>query len=218
MPTPLEAHLAAVRACRRCPGMTPPPIVGRPVASRVYLVGQAPGPREGALDRPFAWTAGRTMFGWFASLGQGTLGLDEEPFRSRVYIAAVCRCFPGKANGGGDRVPAPDEIINCKGWMDAELAMLDPQLILPVGRLAIARFLPPAPLEQLVGRMFQVEVGGRVRDVLPLPHPSGASTWFRMEPGKTRLAEALRLLGEHPEWRALVSIEESVDHDAPGRP
>jgi len=198
--------------------MTPPPIVGRPVASRVYLVGQAPGPREGALDRPFAWTAGRTMFGWFASLGGGAFGLDEEAFRSRVYIAAVCRCFPGKANGGGDRVPAPDEIAQCKGWMDAELAMLDPQLILPVGRLAIARFLPPAPLEQLVGRMFQVELGGRVRDVLPLPHPSGASTWFRTEPGKTRLAEALRLLADHSEWRALVEHGEAVDHPAPGRP
>ncbi len=216
MPTPLEAHLAAVRACRRCPGMTPPPIVGRPVQSRVYLVGQAPGPREGALDRPFAWTAGRTLFSWFASLGDS--GLDEEMFRSRVYIAAVCRCFPGKANGGGDRVPAPDEIANCKGWMDAELAMLDPQLILPVGRLAIARFLPPAPLEQLVGRMFQVELGGRLRDVLPLPHPSGASTWFRMEPGKTRLAEALRLLREHPEWRALADGGEAADLPAPGRP
>lgn len=179
--------------------MVPPPIVGRPIQSRVYLVGQAPGPREGALGRPFAWTAGRTMFGWFAALG-----LDEEAFRARVYIAAVCRCFPGKANGGGDRVPSPAEISNCSGWMDAELALLDPQLILPVGRLAIARFLPPAPLEQLVGRVWQVEVGGRVRDVLPLPHPSGASTWFRMEPGRTRLIEALRLLGEHAEWRELL--------------
>ena len=69
-------------------GAAPPPIVGRPVASRVYLVGQAPGPREGALGRPFGWTAGRTLFTWFTSLG-----LDEEAFRSRVYIAAVCRCL-----------------------------------------------------------------------------------------------------------------------------
>lgn len=196
----LQAHQLAVRACRRCPDMTPPPIVGRPVRSRVYLVGQAPGPREGALGRPFAWTAGKTLFGWFASLG-----LDEDAFRSRAYIAAVCRCFPGKAtNGGGDRVPSPVEIANCSGWMEAELAMLDPELILPVGRLAIGRFLPAAPLEQLVGEVFRVEVGGRERDVLPLPHPSGASTWFRMEPGRTRLSRALERLGTHPEWQALV--------------
>lgn len=195
----LEAHLAAIRACRRCAGMVPPSVVGRPIQSRVYLVGQAPGPREAGLGRPFAWTAGRTLFSWFASIG-----LEEEAFRSRVYIAAVCRCFPGKAKGGGDRVPSSAEVANCGGWMDAELAMLDPQLILPIGRLAIARFLPPAPLEQVIGRVFHVEVGGRKRDVLPLPHPSGASTWFRMEPGKTRLAEALTRLSEHPEWRELL--------------
>jgi len=183
--------------------MAPPSIVGRPVASRVYLVGQAPGPREGALGRPFGWTAGRTLFTWFASLG-----LDEEAFRSRVYIAAVCRCFPGKAKGGGDRVPNPAEIAACSGWMDAELDVLDPELILPIGRLAITRFLPAATLDQVVGRVHRVALGGRVRDVLPLPHPSGASTWFRTEPGRTLLAEALTRLGAHPEWRRLVTAVE----------
>ncbi len=197
--TPLDAHLAALRECRRCPAMNPPVVVGRPVVSRVYLVGQAPGPREGAFGRPFAWTAGRTLFGWFASVG-----LDEEAFRSRVYMAAVCRCFPGKAPGGGDRVPTPVEITNCSTWMAAELAMLDPELILAVGKLAIGRFLPAGPLEQQVGRLHRVLVAGRERDLLPLPHPSGASTWFRTEPGRTRLAEALALLGAHPEWQRLL--------------
>lgn len=197
---PLEAHLDALRACRLCPDMIPPVVVGRPAESRVYLVGQAPGPREGHFGRPFAWTAGRTLFAWFASVG-----LDEEAFRDRVFMAAVCRCFPGKAKGGGDRVPNPAEIANCSGWMTAELAMLDPELILAVGRLAIGRFLPPAPMEQLVGRLHRVEVAGRPRDVLPLPHPSGASTWFRTEPGKTRLAQALALLAAHPEWVRLTT-------------
>ncbi|MDP2314207.1 MAG: uracil-DNA glycosylase family protein [Pseudomonadota bacterium] len=197
---PFDAHLDAVRACRRCPGMVGQPVVGRAVTGgRVYLVGQAPGPREQAIGRPFAWTAGRTLFSWFASIG-----LDEPAFRSRVFMAAVCRCFPGKANGGGDRVPNPGEIANCSEWMAAEMGMLDPELILPVGRLAIAQFLPPAPLEQIVGQIHRVEVGGRARDVLPLPHPSGASTWFRMEPGRTRLAAALGLLAAHPEWRRLL--------------
>lgn len=194
----LVAHQAALRACRRCPDMTPPVIVGQPVQSRVYLLGQAPGPREGAIGRPFGWTAGRTLFSWFASIG-----VDEETFRSRVYIAAVCCCFPGKAKGGGDRVPSPTEIANCTPWRDAEMAMLDPSLILPIGRLAIGRYLPAAPLEQLIGRVHSVEVGGRVRDILPLPHPSGVSTWFRAEPGRTRLAEALATLAAHPEWVAL---------------
>ena len=88
--------------------MIGPVVTGLPVVSPVLLIGQAPGVREGPAGKPFAWTAGKTMFGWFASLG-----LTEEQFRDRVYMAAVCRCFPGKAKGGGDRVPSPDEIARC---------------------------------------------------------------------------------------------------------
>ncbi|HEY1547317.1 MAG TPA: uracil-DNA glycosylase family protein, partial [Kofleriaceae bacterium] len=78
--------------------MIGPVVTGEPVMSPVMLVGQAPGIKEGPAGRPFAWTAGKTMFQWFSEIG-----LDEASFRSRVYMAAVCRCFPGKANGGGDR-------------------------------------------------------------------------------------------------------------------
>ena len=79
----LEEHFAALRACTRCPRMLKPVVYGRPVASRVLLVGQAPGDKEGPAGKPFAWTAGKTMFQWFSSIG-----LTEEQFRSRVYMAA----------------------------------------------------------------------------------------------------------------------------------
>jgi uracil-DNA glycosylase len=142
------------------------------------------------------------------------VGLDEEAFRSSVFIAAVCRCFPGKAPsaGGkakGDRVPAPSEITACESWMRAELALLDPDLLLPVGRLAIGRFLPGAPLEAQVGRVHRVVVAGRERDVLPLPHPSGVSRWFRTEPGQSRLGEALALLAAHPAWSEAVAARQA---------
>src|SRR5690606_18455982 len=104
----LNRHLTALRNCAMCPGMIQPVVVGRPVVSPVMLVGQAPGDKEGGLGRPFAWTAGKTLFKWFSQIG-----LDEEEFRSRVYMAAVCRCFPGKNPKGGDRVPSPEEIKNC---------------------------------------------------------------------------------------------------------
>mgnify|MGYP003406837057 CR=1 FL=1 len=97
--------------------MHPPVVVGRAVASRILLVGQAPGDKEPKLGRPFAWTAGKTMFRWFAELG-----MTEEAFRTRVYMAAVCRCFPGKGAKGGDRVPAPDEIARCGTHLAAEVA------------------------------------------------------------------------------------------------
>ncbi len=179
--------------------MIGPVITPRAVAARVYLVGQAPGPREGALGRPFAWTAGRTLFAWFASIG-----VDEEAFRSRAYIAAVCRCFPGKANGGGDRVPGVDEIEACSGWMRREIGILRPRLIVPVGRLAIERFMPPAPLAEIIGQSYRVCAFGHDCEVIPLPHPSGASTWFKREPGRGLLRRALDLLGAHPAWSELT--------------
>ena len=89
------------------------------------LIGQAPGDREGPAGKPFAWTAGKTLFKWIASIG-----LDEESFRSRVYMAAVCRCFPGKLPAGGDRVPDHTEIAACARWWQAELALLRPRLII----------------------------------------------------------------------------------------
>jgi uracil-DNA glycosylase len=196
----LIRHLEELKACRRCPDMIGPVVTPRPVASKVYLVGQAPGPREGALGRPFAWTAGKTLFRWLESLG-----VDEERFRSRAYLSAVCRCFPGKAKSGGDRVPSPVEIEACSGWMRREVELLEPELLIPVGRLAIERFLGKAPLAEVIGRAHRVTAFGREMDAIPLPHPSGASTWFKTEPGKTLLARALRLLGGHPAFHALRS-------------
>jgi uracil-DNA glycosylase len=181
--------------------MIGPVVTGVPVVSPVMLIGQAPGVREGPAGKPFAWTAGKTMFGWFASLG-----LSEEAFRNRVYMAAVCRCFPGKApRGGGDRVPAADEIARCSRHLAREVQLLRPQLVIPVGKLAIAQLVPDVDqLADVVGQPRRVELAGAAFDVIALPHPSGASTWHRMEPGKTLLARALREIARHEAWRSLL--------------
>lgn len=184
--------------------MTGPVVTGLPVASPVLLIGQAPGAREGPAGRPFAWTAGRTLFKWFAGIG-----LDEEVFRQRIYMAAVCRCFPGKNPKGGDRVPNPQEVENCARWLDAELRLLRPRLVIPVGKLAIGRFFPLARLDAVIGHTLRVQHGDHEADLIALPHPSGASTWHRMEPGKTLLAGALALIEAHPAWRE-VRLDGSV--------
>jgi uracil-DNA glycosylase len=196
----LTAHREALLDCRKCPGVHPPVVTGNAVPSQVYLLGQAPGPHEGRLGKPFAYTAGRTLFRWFAETG-----VDEETFRQRVYMAAVLRCFPGKASGGGgDRVPASDEIARCGQWIATEQGLLQPGLVLPVGRLAIeqvfARKIPK--LDTVVGQVHRVTFHGRDVDCIPLPHPSGLSTWFKRDPGKTLLAHALRHIAKHPSWRA----------------
>ncbi|HTX65156.1 MAG TPA: uracil-DNA glycosylase family protein [Opitutaceae bacterium] len=194
----VRRHLAALQRCRLCPRMHPPVVVGRPVAGRILLIGQAPGDKEPKLGRPFAWTAGRTLFGWFTS----ALGWTEDETRDRVYFAAVCRCFPGKKPGGGDRVPDDTEIAHCARWLEREFALLEPELVLPVGKLAIGRLLGDQPLAAVVGRSFRVAAGGRPVDVIPLPHPSGASPWHRIEPGRTLLRRALARVAAHPAVRA----------------
>jgi uracil-DNA glycosylase len=189
----VQKHLAALRACERCPRMHRPAVVGRPALSRVVLVGQAPGDKEPKLGRPFAWTAGKTLFKWF----QGALGWTEDEVRDRIYFAAVCRCFPGKRPEGGDRVPAPEEIAECSAWLAREFALLQPDLVLPVGKLAISQFLGERPLLETIGRTFPVTYRGHAFDCIPLPHPSGASPWHRMEPGKTLLGQALARVAKH---------------------
>lgn len=196
----LEQHQRRLRRCRRCPDMHGPPVTGQPVRSPVMLLGQAPGNREIELRRPFAWTAGKTLFGWFERIG-----LDEEAFRQQVYMAAVCRCFPGKKPRGGDRVPGKEEIANCRGWWQAEVELLRPQLVIPVGKLAISQFMPVDKLDQIIGRRFPLTVQEQPLDVIPLPHPSGASTWHRTEPGITLLSKALRLIRRHPAWKQCLS-------------
>ena len=177
--------------------MRKPVVQGRPVPSKILLVGQAPGDKEPVLGRPFAWTAGKTLFKWFAS----GVGWTEDETRARIYFAAVCRCFPGKRPEGGDRVPAPDEIENCTYWLEREFALLRPELVLPVGKLAIAQFLGERPLSEVIGRQFVIDFRGHSADCIPLPHPSGASPWHRIEPGKTRLARAMALVAKHPATR-----------------
>lgn len=196
----LRQHVRALRRCRRCPAMHPPPVSGGAVVSRVMLVGQAPGDKEPKLGRPFAWTAGKTLFRWF----EQACGLDEQAFRSRVYMAAVCRCFPGKRAGGGDRVPDAEEIERCATWLDAEMDLLRPELIIPVGRLAIAQFMTYESLQAHISQSYRLTRGRHTFDAIPLPHPSGASPWPRMEPGKTLLQRALQSIAEHPAMLALV--------------
>ncbi len=198
-------HQAKLRQCERCPAMIRPVIVSDPVLASILLVGQAPGLHEAKVGKPFGWTAGKTLFQWFSQIG-----LNETQFREQVYMAAVCRCFPGKQpnkNGkrGGDRVPSEQEIAHCRPWLDKELKLLKPQLLLAVGKLAISQFMPVERLVDVVGQTRKLILEDHQLDIIALPHPSGLSTWHRMEPGKTLLQEALALIAAHPAWQAALN-------------
>lgn len=195
----LRTHQEKLSQCRRCPDVVPPVVVGNPATRPVMLLGQAPGIHEGARGRPFAHTAGRTLFGWLASIG-----VDEGCFRERVYMAAVLRCFPGKApKGGGDRVPSRLEVANCAEWLAAEVQLLRPALVIAVGKLAIAQLRGSGSfkLDAVVGPVHQAQFHGRELEWVALPHPSGLSAWPKVEPGKSLLTRALGTLRDHPAFR-----------------
>jgi uracil-DNA glycosylase len=212
-PPPVEAGslaelIAAHRACTRCAdaGLIP---VARPVFSgragqRVLLVGQAPGPVEHDVTRPFAGRAGRELVRWMLRAGFES----EEDFRARVWITSTTTCFPGRRpDGAGDRRPGPAEVALCASWLDAVLRLLAPRLVIPVGSLALSRLLGGLRLDDAVGRAFDA-AGTPVEDtnptvhrvLVPLPHPSGQSRWLNDPARRRRLDGALERLGGLLDW------------------
>jgi Uracil-DNA glycosylase len=189
-------HLAQLHACRACPNVIGRPVTGAVEGAKILLLGQAPGPHEVEQRRPFAYTAGRRLFAWFAGLG-----VDEETFRASVHIAAVIRCFPGKGVNGGDRVPDAAEIANCARHLDTELALVGPGLVIAVGTLASQQLLDEATLSKVVGTSHRTSRAGRSFDVIVLPHPSGRSTWLNRPEHATMLERSLRLIREHSAFR-----------------
>ena len=153
-----------------------------------FMVGQAPGPAERLTRRPFSGRAGKELDRWMLRAGFR----DPEEFRKLTYIAALMRCFPGRnRQNTGDLKPPPAGISNCSHWLDAELRMLKPRVVILVGQMAIERFLGAGLLEDRVGKQF-----GDRPVMVPLPHPSGQSRWLNAPANRERLAKALALISK----------------------
>jgi uracil-DNA glycosylase len=189
-PAAVHALQAACRACHVCvdAGIIPEanPTFSGEWGARFFLVGQAPGPAERESRRPFSGRAGKELDRWM--LRAGFSSADE--FRRLTYIAALMRCFPGRnRTGTGDLRPPAAAVANCAHWLDSELELLHPRVLIPVGQMAITRFLGPGTLEERVGRTF-----GKKPIVVPLPHPSGQSRWLNDHANRKRLDRALAQL------------------------
>ena len=190
----LSALYADLAACRRCadagyPIASTPIFSGAPGA--VFMtVGQAPGRREAEVThRPFSGPAGKRLFRWLAQAG-----FDETHFRATQAMTAITKCYPGPHPAGrGDRLASRAEQGLCASWLERELALINPRVVIPIGGLAIGRFTD--------GTRTMTEVIGSCRErdgriVVSLPHPSGASQWFNAPENKERLARALEILSE----------------------
>lgn len=187
----LEVLQAACRQCRVCEDQgiireATPTFEGR-WGAPFFLVGQAPGPAERATRRPFSGRAGKELDRWMVRAGFE----DADEFRRLTYIAALMRCFPGRnKTDTGDLKPPPAGIAHCAHWLDDELRLVRPKVLILVGQMAIARFLGPGSLEERVGRTF-----GERPVTVPLPHPSGQNRWLNDAANRERLSRALALIG-----------------------
>lgn len=188
-----------IKACRLCQqhGYIPVahPIVSGWASDRVMVIGQAPGHLSTAKDIPFSGPGGRILQKWLEQAGFPPGYLHEH-----TYLSSLTRCDPGKnPRGNGDRKPSPPEIALCRPYLEAELRILQPKVVLLVGTMAIEAYYGKRRLEDIIGQY--IERDGIL--FLPLPHPSGVSRWLN-DPGHQQLLrEALKLLAE---WRTVYGL------------
>jgi uracil-DNA glycosylase len=180
----LQRDLAACRACVEAGyPLESWPVRNLIAGQRAYMYGQAPGIVEGEERRPWRGRAGKTLRRW--------LELDEDEFYAAFYCASVTRCYPGRApSGRGDRTPTPREQELCAFWREWELSILRPALIVPVGGLAIKQLLGLTGLASCIGRSYERDGA----TVVPLPHPSGASSWPNLPANRELTARAAALV------------------------
>jgi uracil-DNA glycosylase family 4 len=184
----LEVLADEVVGCRRCEVAgylarahpIRPTLIDDP---RIVLIGQAPGPVTDRLGYHFAGPAGRFLDTWL-----DRAGFPRGYFREHVYLTSLTRCFPGKSpSGSGDRPPSKAEIALCRPFLDRELQLVNPKLVVLVGKMAIDELLGRHPLVDTVGQVFERDG----RPVLPLPHASGVSRWLNDPANRARLDQAL---------------------------
>jgi len=188
-----------IRCCRLCEehGFIPkaqPLVSGRP-EDRIMVIGQAPGHRSIARGRSFSGPGGTILQKWLESAG-----FPPGYLHSHVYLSSLTRCDPGRnPRGDGDRRPSASEIALCKPFLDAELQLLQPEIILLVGTMAIETFFGKVKLEEVIGTHQEHE--GKL--FLPLPHPSGISRWLN-DPEHLKLhLHALEILAA---WRVRYKL------------
>ena len=191
-----------IRACRRCVDagciLAAAPILRGNATARIMVIGQAPGIAAAERPLPYSGATGRTLRGWL-----DRAGFPPDAFHDpdRFYLTSLTKCFPGKARqGAGDRAPSRREIALCLSHLSNELVLVQPELILALGRLSIETLLPSCKglsLAEMVGvpRPAELPAAG-TSVVLALPHPSGVSRWHNDPANRGRVAMALEWLHE----------------------
>jgi DNA polymerase len=161
----LEVIAAEVRTCTRCrlhAGRTNAvPGEGHP-DTEVVFVGEGPGVNEDRAGRPFVGRAGDLLVRFLATIGWR---------RGEVFITNVVKCRPPD-----NRDPEPDEIAACYPYLQRQLAVIDPALVVTLGRHSMGRFIPGARIGQAHGTLHPMDpaTGARSALVYAMYHPAAA--------------------------------------------
>ncbi|HEY4688424.1 MAG TPA: uracil-DNA glycosylase family protein [Anaerolineae bacterium] len=193
----LDSLHTEIRSCHKCLDagypIVPGGVFSGKVGARIMIVGQAPGVTEIQVLRPFNASAGRRLFQWLREAG-----FDEADFRAQQYISSATKCYPGKMpNGRGDRRPSREEQALCRAYLDRSLAIIQPDVIVLVGGLAIETLLGKFKLEHIIGSVFERPApwdDTQTVRYVPLPHPSGASAWTNSPENQRLIKKAIRAL------------------------
>lgn len=204
--TLLRDYQGRMATCRRCVAAghlrEAKPIFHGYADQRAMIVGQAPGSRAHATGEPWAGRIGEILRGWLE-----LAGFPPEQWRETWYLTSVTKCFPGKATPGkGDRAPSTAEIALCADHLETELALVRPELIVTLGKMAAARLIPGAgrrALTDLVGTIAEVDLPHGPAVIVPLPHPSGVSRWLNDPANRARVDRGLALIAGERKRRGL---------------
>ena len=201
--TALEMLHRRILACRLCEEQgyiaAAQPLVNGRASDRIMVIGQAPGHRSVAKGRSFSGPGGSLLQKWLerARFPPGYL-------HAHVYLSSLTRCDPGRnPRGDGDRRPSPPEVALCRPFLEAELAILQPKVVLLVGAMAIETFLGKRKLEECIGTFEE----RNDMLLLPLPHPSGVSRWLLDPAHQQLLQHALAILAQ---WRVMYRLDEDI--------
>jgi DNA polymerase len=155
----LEKVAAEVRACKKCPlhkGRKHAVPGEGPAAAEIMFIGEGPGFHENEQGRPFVGAAGKFLDELLAGAGLS---------REQVWIGNVVKCRPP-----GNRDPQSDELSACGDYLDRQIALLNPKVIVTLGRFSMARYFPGAKISAVHGQARTV--GGRL--VVAMFHPAAA--------------------------------------------
>lgn len=125
---------------------------------KIYFLGEAPGRNEDLQGRPFIGQAGKLLDKLFASIGLS---------REDVFITSVLWYRPP-----GNRDPLPEEIAAFKKYLDEQIKIIDPQIIVTLGRFSLNKFLPDVKIGEVHGKPQEINLNGKRVTVVPMYHPA----------------------------------------------